>query len=61
MWATPLWATPSGRYHDADRSFAEGDAMHRRLRSPMPVAQGAWYWRPWRRLRRAAGETAVFL
>jgi hypothetical protein len=33
-----------GRYDDADRSFAQGEAMNQRLRSPMLIADGHAHW-----------------
>lgn len=45
-----------GRLDDADRAFADGDALHQRAESPMLAAEGRSYWAAMLVDRNGAGD-----
>jgi hypothetical protein len=45
-----------GRFDDADRSFAQGDAIHRRMESPVLTARGEAHWAEMLADRAAPGD-----
>jgi hypothetical protein len=45
-----------GRLDDADRSFAQGDAIHRRMTSPLLIARGEAHWAAMLADRAAPGD-----